>query len=325
MGGVVLVTGGAGYIGSHVCKALAREGYRPVCYDDLSSGHEWAVRWGPLERGDVRDRAALQGALERHRPVAVAHLAALIQAGEAEHDPARYESVNLGGTEALLDAMAAAGVTRLVHSSTCGIYGARDEALSEDAALAPAGVYGRTKLAAERAIAAAASRHAIAAQCLRYFNAAGADPDGEVGEDHDPETHLIPLAIEAALGGKGLEIYGTDYATPDGTAVRDYIHVQDLADAHVAALDKLRSGTTSLFVNLGTGRGHTVREVIAAVEKVSGKKVPVRETGRRAGDPPALVADARLAAEVLGWKARIPNIETIVEHAWRWRQKRKER
>ena len=160
---------------------------------------------------------------------------------------------------------------------------------------------------------------------LRYFNAAGADPDGEVGEDHDPETHLIPLAIEAALGGKGLEIYGTDYATPDGTAIRDYIHVQDLADAHVAALDRLRDGATNLFVNLGTGRGHTVREVIAAVEKVSGKKVPAREAGRRAGDPPALVADARLAADVLGWKARIPNIETIVEHAWRWRQKRSER
>jgi UDP-glucose 4-epimerase len=157
---------------------------------------------------------------------------------------------------------------------------------------------------------------------LRYFNAAGADPDGEIGEDHDPETHLIPLAIEAAMGGKGLEIYGTDYPTPDGTCVRDYIHVQDLADAHVAALDRLQAGATNLFVNLGTGQGHTVRQVIAAVEKVSGKKVPAKESGRRAGDPPALVADARLAAEVLGWKARLPNIETIVEHAWRWRQNR---
>ena len=189
----------------------------------------------------------------------------------------------------------------------------------------PVNPYGESKLAIERVLHWYQRAYPLRFAALRYFNAAGADPDGEVGEDHAPETHLIPLAIEAAMGGKPLEIYGTDYATADGTAIRDYIHVQDLADAHVAALAKLGSGAARLFVNLGTGRGHSVREVIAAVEKASGKKVAARESDRRAGDPPALVADARLAADVLGWTPRIPDLETIVTHAWRWRQKREQR
>ena len=197
--------------------------------------------------------------------------------------------------------------------------------ISEDHPQNPVNPYGETKLAVEKMLHWYGRAYGLRYAALRYFNAAGADPDGEVGEDHDPETHLIPLAIDAAMGGKALEIYGTDYGTTDGTAIRDYIHVLDLADAHVAALAKLRAGATSLCVNLGTGRGHSVREVIAAVEKVSGKKIAVRETGRRAGNPPALVADARLAADVLGWKPRIPSIETIVEHAWRWTQKRSAR
>ena len=322
MGGVVLVTGGAGYIGSHVCKALAREGYQPVCYDDLSSGHEWAVRWGPLVRGDVRDRSALQSAFERHRPTAVAHLAALIQAGEAEHDPAGYESVNLGGTEALLEAMAAAGVARLVHSSTCGIYGARDEALAEDAALAPAGVYGRTKLAAERAIVAAAPRHGIAAQCLRYFNAAGADPELEIGEAHEPETHVIPLLLDVASGRRSeFALYGTDYPTPDGTCVRDYLHVADIAAAHVAALAApVQSGSVEAY-NLGNERGYSVHEVIRSCERVTGCRIPVRAAPRRPGDAVSLRADSTRARRELGWSPRHPELETMIAHAWAWHRK----
>ena len=239
-------------------------------------------------------------------------------------NPRKYYRNNVAGTLNLLDAMVDAGVRDIVFSSTCATYGEPVRVpIDEQHPQSPVNPYGETKLAIERALYWYQRAYAMRFAALRYFNAAGADPDGEIGEDHDPETHLIPLAIEAALGGKGLEIYGTDYPSPDGTAIRDYIHVQDLADAHVAALEKLRDGATSLFVNLGTGRGHTVREVIAAVEKVSGKKVPARETGRRAGDPPALVADARLAAELLGWKARLPDIETIVEHAWRWRTRRR--
>jgi len=217
------------------------------------------------------------------------------------------------------------GVRDIVFSSTCATYGVpRAVPIAEDHPQMPVNPYGETKLAVERVLQWYQRAYPLRFAALRYFNAAGADPDGEIGEDHDPETHLIPLAIGAAMGGKPLEIYGTDYPTPDGTAIRYYIHVQDLADAHVAALDRLRGGATNLFVNLGTGRGHSVREVIAAVEKVSGKKVPARESGRRAGDPPELVAEPRLAADVLGWTARIRAIETIVEHAWRWTRKRAE-
>jgi UDP-arabinose 4-epimerase len=322
----ILIVGGAGYIGSQTAKRVAQAGLKPVVFDNLVYGHRWAVKWGPFVEGDLADGALLKDVLEQFKITAVIHFAAYAYVGESVTNPRKYFRNNVAGTLNLLDAMLDAGVRDIVFSSTCATYGVPTTVpISEDHPQAPVNPYGETKLAIERALHWYQRAYPLRFAALRYFNAAGADPDGEVGEDHDPETHLIPLALEAALGGKPLEIYGTDYPTPDGTAVRDYIHVQDLADAHVAALDRLRGGETSLCVNLGTGRGHSVREMIAAVEKVSGKKVPARETGRRAGDPPQLVADPRRAAEMLGWQARLPGIDTIVEHAWRWRQKRSER
>ena len=317
----ILIVGGAGYIGSQTAKRVAQAGLEPVVFDNLVYGHRWAVKWGPFVEGDLADGALIRNVLEEHEVTAVVHFAAYAYVGESVTEPRKYFRTNVAGTLNLLDAMLDVGVRDIVFSSTCATYGDPIRVpIDEGHPQRPVNPYGETKLAIERALSWYQRAYPLRFAALRYFNAAGADPEGDLGEDHDPETHLIPLAIDAAMGGKGLEIYGTDYPTPDGTAVRDYIHVQDLADAHVAALAKLRDGATSLFVNLGTGRGHSVREVIAAVEKVSGAKVRAREVGRRAGDPPALVADPRLAADVLGWQARLPGIETIVEHAWRWRQ-----
>ena len=319
----ILIVGGAGYIGSQTAKRVAQAGLEPVVFDNLVHGHKWAVKWGPFVEGDLADGGLIKDVLEQYAVTAVVHFAAYAYVGESVVHPRKYFRNNVAGTLNLLDAMLDTGVRDIVFSSTCATYGVpRQVPIGEDHPQAPVNPYGETKLAIERALHWYQRAYPIRFAALRYFNAAGADPDGEIGEDHDPETHLIPLAIEAARGGPGLDIYGTDYPTSDGTAIRDYIHVQDLADAHVAALARLRAGATNLCVNLGTGRGHSVREVIAAVEAVTGKKVPAREAGRRAGDPPALVADARLAADVLGWQARIPDIATIVEHAWRWRQKR---
>jgi UDP-arabinose 4-epimerase len=322
----ILIVGGAGYIGSQTAKRVAQAGLVPVVFDNLVYGHEWAVKWGKLVRGDLSDGALIKRVLEEHEVTAVVHFAAYAYVGESVTNPRKYFRNNVVGTINLLDAMVDAGVRDVVFSSTCAVYGDPVRVpIDEEHPKSPVSPYGESKLAVERVLHWYQRAYPLRFAALRYFNAAGADPEGEVGEDHDPETHLIPLAIEAALGGKGLEIYGTDYPTPDGTAVRDYIHVQDLADAHVAALARLREGATRLFVNLGTGHGHSVREVISTVEKVSGRKVPARESGRRAGDPPELVADARLAAEVLEWTARIPDLQTIVEHAYRWRQKRGDR
>ena len=321
----ILIVGGAGYIGSQTAKRVAQAGLEPVVFDNLGQGHAWAVKWGPLVEGDLADGALVRRVLEQRRVTAVVHFAAHAYVGESVRSPRKYYRNNVVGTLNLLDAMVDAGVRDIVFSSTCATYGDPVRVpIDEQHPQHPVNPYGETKLAVERALFWYQRAYPIRFAALRYFNAAGADPDGEVGEDHDPETHLIPLAIAAARGGEPLQIFGTDYPTADGTAIRDYVHVQDLADAHVAALDKLRGDATSLHVNLGTGRGHSVREVIAAVEQVTGRKVPAREAGRRAGDPPALVADARLAAEVLGWQARLPRIETIVEHAWRWTQKRGE-
>ena len=319
----ILIVGGAGYIGSQTAKRVAQAGLQPVVFDNLVYGHKCAVKWGPLVEGDLGDRAAIRRVLEENHVTAVVHFAAFAYVGESVTNPRKYFRNNVAGTLNLLDAMLDADVSDIVFSSTCAVYGEPVRTpIDEEHPRNPVNPYGETKLAIERALHWYQRAYPLRFAALRYFNAAGADPDGEVGEDHDPETHLIPLAIEAARGGRALDIYGTDYPTPDGTAIRDYIHVQDLADAHVAALDRLRDGATSLTVNLGTGRGHSVREVIAAVEKVSGKKVPARETGRRAGDPPALVANPARAADVLGWKAQIPGIEAMVEHAWRWTTKR---
>lgn len=320
----ILVTGGAGYVGSHACKALAGAGYRPVVYDNLSRGHREAVRWGPLVEGDIHDLARLGEALRVHQVSAVMHFAAFAYVGESVSDPELYYQNNLGGTLALLGAMRAAGVQKIVFSSTCAVYGVPETLpIRETTAKAPLNPYGDTKLAVERALNWYAAAYGMRYMALRYFNAAGADPDGEIGEDHEPETHLIPLVLRAALGRGGpIEIYGTDYPTPDGTAIRDYIHVADLADAHVRALAYLAAGGDSRALNLGTGSGSSVREVIAAVERIGGRKVPQREVARRPGDPPELVADPALARDRLGWLPRHSDLDTIIRTALAWETSR---
>ena len=315
----ILVTGGAGYIGSHTAKALAAAGFTPVVLDNLSHGHRWAVRWGPLVEADVGDPAAVRAALATHKPVAVIHFAGEISVGESMQDPGKYFRSNFCNTIVLLDAMREAGVRTLVYSSTAAVYGTPIKTpISEDHPLTPINPYGESKLYSEQAMARFADAHGLKWTALRYFNASGADDSGEIGENHDPETHLVPLVIDAALGRRQhISVFGTDYATPDGTAIRDYIHVSDLADAHVAAVRKLTGGAANGAINVGTGRGYSVREVIAAVERVSGRAVPVRLAPRRAGDPPVLVADPHKARDALGWSAR-RGIEEIVATALDW-------
>jgi len=316
----VLVTGGAGYIGSHACKVLARAGYRPVVFDNLSRGHREVVRWGPLVEGDLADRARLAAALEQNQVSAVMHFAAYAYVGESVADPGMYYRNNLGGTLSLIEAMRESGVDRIVSSSTCATYGTPDSVpIQETAQQLPVNPYGETKLAIERALHWYGQAYGLRSVSLRYFNAAGADPDSETGELHEPETHLVPLVLQTALGQRPqIDIYGTDYPTPDGTAIRDYIHVQDLADAHLRALEHLGAGGASAALNLGTGHGHSVREVVRVAEAISGRRIPCRETARRPGDPPVLVADPRLAAEVLGWRPRMSDLDTIIRTALAW-------
>jgi UDP-arabinose 4-epimerase len=320
MSEAVLVTGGAGYIGSHACKALARAGYQPVVFDNFSRGHRAAVRWGPLVEGHLAERDKLAAALDQYRVSTVMHFAAYAYVGESVADPALYYSNNLGGSVSLLEAMREAGVDKIVFSSTCATYGIPTEVpIRETAPQLPVNPYGETKLAIERALHWYGEAYGLRSVSLRYFNATGADREGEIGERHEPETHLVPLVIEAALRERPqIDIYGTDYPTPDGTAIRDYIHVEDLAEAHLRALEHLGSGRRSVALNLGTGRGHSVREVIRAAEAVTGKPIPCRETARRPGDPPVLVADADRAAELLGWRPRISDLDTIVRTALAW-------
>jgi UDP-arabinose 4-epimerase len=320
MSEAVLVTGGAGYIGSHACKVLARAGYRPVVFDDLSRGHREAVRWGPLVEGNLAERGKLAAALDRHRVSVVMHFAAYAYVGESVTDPALYYANNLGGSLALLESMREVGVDKIVFSSTCATYGNPAQVpIRETIPQLPVNPYGETKLAIERALHWYGEAYGLRWVSLRYFNAAGADPESEIGEWHEPETHLVPLVLEAALGERPqIDIYGTDYPTPDGTAIRDYIHVQDLAEAHLRALERLSAGGQSAALNLGTGRGHSVREVIRAAEAVSGKSIPCRETARRPGDPPILVADPSLAAELLAWRAQVSDLDTIVRTALAW-------
>jgi len=324
MSEAVLVTGGAGYIGSHACKALARAGYRPVVYDNLLRGHRAAVRWGPLVEGDLAERDRLVAALDQHRVSVVMHFAAYAYVGESVTDPALYYANNLGGTLSLLEAMRKTGVNKIVFSSTCATYGTPAEIpIRETASQLPVNPYGETKLAIERALHWYGEAYGLSWVSLRYFNAAGADPEGEIGERHDPETHLVPVILEALLGERShIDIYGTDYPTPDGSAIRDYIHVQDLAEAHLRALKHLSAGRSSVALNLGTGRGHSVREVVQAAEAVGGKPIPCRETARRPGDPPILVADPGLAAELLGWNSSLSDLDTIVRTALAWHVKR---
>jgi UDP-glucose-4-epimerase GalE len=321
----ILIVGGAGYIGSQTAKAVARAGLEPVVLDNLVHGHRWAAKWGKLVEGDISDRALLDRVLVEHRVTAIIHFAAYAYVGESVTNPRKYFHNNVTGTLTLLDAMIDRGVRDIVFSSTCATYGIPVAMpMTEDHPQKPINPYGESKLAVERVLHWYQGAYGLRYAALRYFNAAGADPDGEIGEDHDPETHLVPLAIGAALGrAPALKIFGTDYATPDGTAIRDYIHVADLAAAHLLALGVLERGEQhALALNLGTGRGHSVRQVITSVEKVSGRKVPSAEVGRREGDPPSLVADASRAMQTLGWQPKYGDLDTIVEHAFRWQKGR---
>ncbi|MEQ8403748.1 MAG: UDP-glucose 4-epimerase GalE [Oceanicaulis sp.] len=319
----VLVIGGAGYVGAHICKALAERGDTPVVFDNLSSGHAHAVRWGPLIKGDVRAEADLDRAFAQHRPDAVMHFAAKIEVGEGERFPLRFWDTNVGGVLSLVRAMARAGLTRLVFSSTCAVYGEpKTVPITERERCAPVSVYGRTKRAAELLLADMARTDGFSYAALRYFNAAGASPDGDIGEEHDPETHLIPNALKAAAGvGGEMSLFGTDYDTRDGTCIRDYVHVMDLADAHLAALDRLMAGDREIVANLGTGHGASVLEVLEAVERVTGAKPPYQVRPRRAGDAPVLTADLAHARDTLGFAPRRSQIDTIIADAWRFHRK----
>lgn len=324
MNPAVLVTGGAGYIGSHTCKRLAQAGFLPVTLDNLEQGHRWAVQWGPLVEGDLADGVFVRSVLKEHRIQAVLHFAAYAYVGESVENPRKYMRCNVLNGLNLLDAMVEVGVREIIFSSTCATYGIPDKMpMTEDLPQHPVNPYGESKLFIERALDWYGRAYGIRWVALRYFNAAGADPDAEIGEEHSPETHLIPLVIRAALGkSPHVSVFGTDYPTPDGTAIRDYIHVTDLAEAHVLALRYLQSGGPSLGLNLGTGEGHSVREVIRAVELACRQPVPVRDAPRRPGDPPALVADASKARQVLGWRPRWVELDGIVETALRWHSMR---
>jgi UDP-glucose-4-epimerase GalE len=316
----VLVIGGAGYIGAHACKRLKSAGWLPVVLDDLSSGHEHAVRWGPLVRANLLDRAALKLAFDAHQPSAVMHFAASIDVAEGERDPIGFWRNNVAGVIGLLDVMQEAGCENFVFSSTCATYGIPDTMpITEATPQRPINVYGRTKLAVETLLSDAARASGLRYAALRYFNAAGASPDGEIGEEHDPETHLIPNALAAAAGrGPSMAVFGDDYPTRDGTCLRDYIHVSDLADAHYRALERLKSGAESFACNLGSGTGSTVLEILNKVEGVTGRPVPYRIEPRRRGDPPELVADTRLARQLIGFEPVRSDTSTIIEDAWRF-------
>jgi UDP-arabinose 4-epimerase len=317
----VLVTGGAGFIGSHTCTALAAAGLRPIAFDNLSRGHAEFVRWGPLVEGDILDAAALDIAFVKHRPVAVIHFAALAYVGESAARPLAYYDINVAGLINVVEAMLRHGTRTIVFSSSCATYGIPDRLpIVESAPQRPINPYGRSKLAGERILADAGTAEGLQIAMLRYFNAAGADPDSDLPERHDPETHLIPLAIDAATrAAPALQIFGNDYPTADGTCERDFIHVCDLAAAHVQALHYLNAGNAALTINLGTGKAASVRSVVAAVERITGRMVPVTHAARRPGDPPVLVADASLARELIGFAPRLSDLDTVVATAWRAR------
>jgi UDP-glucose-4-epimerase GalE len=319
----VLVTGGAGYVGSHACKALARAGYEPIVFDNLSSGHKWAVKWGPLIVGDILDRTALDETIRHYRPSAVMHFAAFAYVAESVADPAKYYRNNVAGTLTVLDAMHAAGIEQIVFSSTCATYGIPQSLpIREDTPQIPINPYGASKLMVERMLGDFANAYGLRSVALRYFNAAGADPDGEIGEDHDPETHLIPLVLDTAARRRpAIAIFGTDYDTPDGTCMRDYIHVTDLATAHVLALVALEKRGKPVAYNLGNGIGFSVKDVLAAAERVTERQIPFVEKSRRAGDPARLVADATRARRELGWSPKFHDLQVILKTAWHWHQR----
>ena len=318
----ILVTGGAGYIGSHTCKCLAAAGYRPVVLDNLVQGHRWAAKWGPLIVGDISDSELVRRTVAEFDVKAVIHFAAHAYVGESVQNPRKYFRNNVSGTLAFLETLLDTGVDKIVFSSSCATYGIPHQLpIKEDHPQRPINPYGVSKLIIENVLGWYEKAYGLRSMILRYFNAAGADPEGEIGEDHSPETHLIPLVIAAAQRkSPAVEIFGTDYDTQDGTAVRDYVHVMDLAAAHVKAVSRLLLNGPGDQLNLGTGRGHTIREVISAVEAVSGRSVPYREGPRRAGDPAALVADPTRAEAVLAWRPQFSELRSIVETAWRWHE-----
>ena len=319
----ILITGGAGYVGSHCAKALAVAGHEGIVFDSLLFGHRAHVRWGKLIEGDIRDSTALDATFAAQRIDAVMHFAALAYVGESVTAPGRYYDVNVHGTRVLLDAMVRAGVGVIVFSSSCAIYGEPERMpISESTPLNPINSYGFTKLVCERMMDDFGRAHGLKSARLRYFNAAGAEPTAEIGEDHDPETHLIPLVLDAASGRSAVTVFGTDYPTADGTAIRDYVHVCDLARAHVLALQHLLSGGDTIAVNLGNGQGASVRQVIDMARSVTGHEVAARDAPRRAGDPSILVADANKARETLGWAPERSDLATIIADAWRWHGKR---
>jgi UDP-arabinose 4-epimerase len=318
----ILVTGGAGYIGSHCCRALAARGHRPIVFDSLVKGYRENVRWGELVEGDINDRAALEGCLDRADIRAVIHFAAFIEVGESVADPLAYYRNNVTGTLNLLEAVRERGIGTFVFSSSAAVYGSPEQVpIDEDHPLRPLSPYGWTKRMMEAMIADVGRAHGVRWAALRYFNAAGADPAGDLGEAHRPESHLIPRVLDAALEGRPVTVYGGDYDTPDGTCVRDYVHVTDLAEAHVAALEHLAAGAPHLTVNLGQGRGYTVLEVIRAAEAVTGRTIPITMADRRPGDPPVLIASNRRARERLGWEPRASSLDHILATAWQWHRR----
>lgn len=319
----ILVTGGAGYIGSHACKALSEAGFTPVVFDNLIYGHRDSVRWGPLVLADLLDQHAIASAISEFQPIAVMHFAAYAYVGESVQNPGKYYRNNVVGSLNLLEAMRESGLKKIIFSSTCATYGLpQEDLISETHGQNPINPYGTSKLMIEQMLRDFDLAHDFRSICLRYFNAAGADANAEVGEEHDPETHLIPLVLDVASGLRdSITIFGDDYATPDGSCIRDYVHVSDLADAHVLALKALLNDAQTTAYNLGNGQGYSVKEVIAAARIVTGRNVSVNIGARRAGDPPRLVGDATLIKNTLGWKPIYAALPDIIGSAWRWHQR----
>lgn len=322
---MILITGGAGYIGSHTNKELSKRGYSTVVFDNLIYGHKKSVKWGIFEFGDLSDDKQLDKIFQQYPIDSVFHFAAYAYVGESVVKPSIYYNNNVCNTIKLLDKMLSHGVKRIIFSSTCATYGEPEHMpITEDMPQNPINPYGAAKFMVERIMCDYHKAYGLDYCCLRYFNAAGADPEGDIGESHTPETHLIPLILDAAGGQrKSISIFGTDYSTVDGTCIRDYIHINDLADAHIRALNYLKNGGESGSFNLGNGKGESVRHVIDVVRAVTGRNFTVIEETRRAGDPPILIGSSKRAEEVLGWKPQYGSIETIVQHAWKWHENKK--
>jgi UDP-glucose-4-epimerase GalE len=315
----ILVTGGAGYIGSHACKALAARGFIPITYDNLCRGNRWAVKWGPFEEGDIADAERVRAVLEKYHPAAVMHFAAYAYVGESVDQPLLYYKNNFTGTATLLSTITEFQYIPVVFSSSCASYGVPERIpISEDHPQRPINPYGQSKLFVERLLADLDVAYGLRSISLRYFNAVGADPDGQIGEAHNPETHLIPSVIAAACSGTAVRIWGGDYDTPDGTCVRDYVHVSDIADAHVRSLEYLLAGGESCALNLANEKGYSVKEVIATAERVCGRPIHSQIAPRRAGDPPVLIGDGRRARALLGWRPNRSKLETQIADAWKW-------